>query len=138
MHYVMTLAGEMTGTAIGLPFDLAYQCLCKSLHSIYEALGDKPPGLTGFRIADGKLIMQGMVVEANQLKEMELTPSQKEKAIIIQSNGCFKINNLEFNINKILPEVITELKQRFVSERIVELDDLDACEDQQHALSPSC
>ncbi len=113
MHYVLSIAGEGVGMAIGLPLDLAYQLLCKSLNSIYELLGDQHPGLSGLRIADGKLVTNGIVLEsAENIDPSTLSKVQKAEAIMVKSDGSFKVGGKAFNVDDFLPSVINELKQK--------------------------
>ncbi|QDP72399.1 type IV secretion protein Dot [Legionella israelensis] len=126
LHYAMQLVGEGLGVAIGLPLDYAYHLLCKAYGSIYEYMGgEKPAGLTGLRIIDGKQMVNGLVIETKPVKESSLTEEQKENAILINRDGTCTIGKHTFNINKdIMPHVIEELEKR-LSEKSASYEDLN-------------
>lgn len=112
LHYAMQFFGEGIGVAIGVPLDYAYHFLCQIYHSLYEYRGEKPAGLTGLRIIDGKQMVRGLIVESKPVKEEELTAGQKESAVFINKDGSFTIGKQTFNISEYMPAVIGELKKK--------------------------
>lgn len=120
LHYVMQKAGESAGTAIGMPLDLAYQYLYYAIKTIWESYRYDPINFSGIRIADGKIIQNGMVIDSELNQAAQL--SKQQKTISIQADGSFQVKGGEkYNLKDIMAQVTAEFKDRLLKDNLAVL-----------------
>jgi hypothetical protein len=111
---VMGIAGQGVGMAIGLPMDWVYRMVWKTM-ALISAYGDYENTSTGIRIADGKTIMNGIVIEVTPLDQ--LPEGYEQKTIELKEDGKIYIDEKEVEIPEtglqLPPEVLAELKAQF-------------------------
>ncbi|HAZ7573883.1 type IV secretion protein Dot [Legionella sp. PATHC032] len=110
----MGILGQGVGMGIGLPLDYAYRLLWKASATIINYYSNYPntSQMTGIRIADGKSIINGIVIEYTPSSDLKTEEGQQ--TVEITEEGKLLINGKEVTIpdgGVQLPlELINELK----------------------------
>ncbi len=110
----MGILGQGVGMGIGLPLDYAYRLIWKASATIMNYYSSYPntSQMTGIRIADGKSIMNGIVIEYTPSSDLKTEEGQQ--TVEITEEGKLLINGKEVTIpdgGVQLPlELINELK----------------------------
>ncbi|KTD57897.1 hypothetical protein [Legionella shakespearei] len=111
---VMGIAGQGVGMAIGLPMDWVYRMVWKTV-ALIAAYGHYENTSTGIRIADGKTMMNGIVIEVTPLDQ--LPEGYEQKSIELKEDGKIYMDGKEVEVPEtglqLPPEVLAELKAQF-------------------------
>ena len=136
----MGLLGQGVGIAVGMPLDLTYKLIWKVCSVITNYYSHHPdaPMLTGLRIADGSMVMSGIVFEL--MEEDKIPTNCNQKSVEITDDGQVFIDGTaqeEEHLEDVIevtskeevsasamhlpPEVLDELKKK-IDGRSVKLD----------------
>ena len=83
----MELLGQGVGVGVGMPFDISYLLIDKTCALIKKYHEGNAPEITGWRIADGTCVLDGIIMEltseemfyeANQLQETDVNEDGEE------------------------------------------------------------
>lgn len=101
--------GEYAGMAIGIPLDLAWKGAHTIGTQIYHWQKGATPGLSGYRLADGKHVVKGVVMDS-QIRQEENT--QTKTLLVEETEDAYLVAGEAIQKDELMDAVIAELQKR--------------------------